>query len=138
MDDLRLATLEGLKNQRCLAAIVREHWLMGDCRGEAACLYLQLDEDRWVEITPDTREACWVVSASDAKRAHDVFGDGDSHFPVRDAGEAYKLVGLVIDRAYQKKLGDRIEICIEFSNATDLTLHYNLITHESSLYFIKD
>ncbi len=31
-----------------------------------------------------------------------------------------------------------IQLCIEFANATDLTLHYNLVTHESSIYFIKD
>ena len=57
---------------------------------------------------------------------------------MRDVGEAYNLNGQRIENVYQKKIGGRIEICLEFSNATDITVHYNLSTDESSLYFIRD
>ncbi len=134
----KIVAMHDLKNHRCLALFVREQWLLGECRGEAVSLYLQLDDKQWVEIAPDRREACWVLSSSDSKRAHEVFGDGESRYPVRDVGKAYGLNEQQIQNIYQKKLGDRIEICVEFFNATDITMHYNLITRESSLYFIRD
>jgi hypothetical protein len=136
--ELNAAALTELKGRRCLALLVREHWIMGECRGEAAALYLQLDDKRWVEIAPDKREACWVLSTTDADHTHGVFGDGDSHDPARDIGAAYDLNGQRIEGVNQKKLGGRIELCLEFANATDITVHYNLITDESSLYFIRD
>ncbi len=136
--DPHVTTLDELKGRRCLALLVREHWILGECRGEAAALYLQLDDRRWVEITPDKREVCWVVSTTDTDQIHGVFGDADSHDPVRDVGEAYKLNGQQIEAVNQKKLGGRIELCLEFANATDITVHYNLVTGESSLYFIRD
>ena len=130
--------MDELNNRRCRALIVREQWLFGACRGEAVAFYLQLDDSKWVEIAPDDVQQCWVSSASDSKPTDQVVGGGDAHYRLRDVGEAYSLNGQRIEKIYQKKLGDRIEICFEFSNATDITLHYKLTTHESSFYFIRD
>ena len=129
------ATLEFRRIKR---ALVREHWFMGSCRGEAEALYLELEDRHWVELRADPVNACWVLGKSDAATAGATFGDGDSHYPVRDAGADYALTGARINRVTERRLGERIEVCLEFVNATDLTLHYNLITHESSLYFTRD
>jgi len=129
--------MDELKNRRCLALIVRERWLFGECRGEAASLYLQLDENYWAEIAPSKVQGCWVLSRSDSAPTEHVDGDGDSHYRLRNVGEEYALTGQHIENIYQKKLGERIEICIEFSNSTDITMHYKLHTHESSFYFIR-
>jgi len=134
-DKLLFSDLEG---QICLALLVREHWFMSNCHGQAAALYLQLEKSGWVEIVPSTDEACWQVQKCDPAKLHDEFLEDGSHYRIRDAGKSYRLTGVRVARIYQKKLGQRIEICLEFSNATDLTLHYNLVTHESSLYFIKE
>ena len=131
-------TLEALRNKQCLTLLVREQWLMNECHDEAAALYLQLSETSWIELVPNAREACRQILPTNSQKARAVFGDGDSHYSVRDAGEAYGLSGKRIENAYQRKLGEQIELCVEFSNATDLTLRYNVSTHESSLYFIKD
>lgn len=128
---------DDLKGNRALGLLVHEKWLFGECRGQAERLYIQLNESSWVAITPTTRAACWVLSGSDSKEPHSTASDSDAHYRVRDIGAQYKLNGQYIDSVAQKRLSDRIEICIEFANATDLTLHYNLITQESSLYFIK-
>jgi hypothetical protein len=133
-----MVQLDDLKKRRCLALLVHERWLFGECRGQAEALYIELDDNSWVQIEPSTKEACWVVSESDTKRAHEAATETDIHYRVRDIGADYKLNGQQIANVYQKKLGDRIEICVEFANRTDITAHYNLITHESSLYFIKD
>ena len=129
------ATLEFKRIQRLF---VREHWFMSSRRGEAVALYLEFDDGRWVELRPDPVEVCWALSESDADTARETYGDGDSHYPVRDVGAAYGLDGARINRVTERRLGERIEVCLEFVNATDLTLHYNLITHESSLYFTQD
>jgi len=129
-----IAAIDTLKHRRCRAVLARERWLFGECRGEAVCVYLQLDDNRWIALAPDKREVCWVLVDSDEQHAHEVLGDGDQHLPLRDIGREYRLAGHSIDAIGQKKLGDRIEICLEFSNATDITAHYNLITDESSLY----
>jgi len=78
------------------------------------------------------------LSTSNSELAHHPIVDLDSHYRVRDVGAEYNFNGQVVDDVYQKKLGDRIDICLEFRNATDITMHYNLITHESSIYFIND
>jgi len=134
----RLPLRETLEFKRCRTLLVREHWFMSSCRGEAVALYFEFDDDTWVELKPDPVEVCWAVAPSDEKTARAAYGDGDSHYPVRDAGDAYDLTGERINKVTEQRLGERIEICLEFVNATDLTLHYNLITHESSLYFTRD
>jgi hypothetical protein len=134
----RLPLQETLEFKRLKSAFLREHWFMSSCRGEAAALYLEFDDGRWVELQPDPVDACWVLGESDIDTARETYGDGESHYPVRDAGAAYGLAGARINRVTERRLGDRIEVCIEFVNATDLTLHYNLITYESSLYFTRD
>jgi hypothetical protein len=82
-------------------------------------------------------DASRVLPGSDMKAAHDTANDSDTHYQVRDIGTQYRLKGQCIDTVAQTKLGDRIEICVDFANATGLTMHYNLVTHESSIYFIK-
>lgn len=134
----RLPLQATLEFRRLKQVLVREHWFMGSCRGEAAVLYLELEDGRWVELRPDPVDVCWILGEADAATARATFGDGDSHYPVRDAGAAYGLTGARINRVTERRLGQRIEVCLEFVNATDLTLHYNLITHESSLYFTQD
>lgn len=134
----RLPLQATLEFKRLKRVLVREHWFMGSCRGEAAAVYLELEDGRWVELRPDPVDVCWALAAADAATARETFGDGDSHYPVRDAGAAYGLCGARINRVIERRLGERIEVCLEFVNATDLTLHYNLITHESSLYFTQD
>ena len=131
-------SMNELKNRRCLAVLVREHWFLGVCRGQAACLYLELDDDSWVEIAPDKSGQCWTLSASDEKRARNVYGDGDSHYPIKDVGKIHKLNGQRIDSVNQQPLDGKIEICVEFANAADITMHYNLSTHESSFYLTRD
>ncbi len=133
-----MADLDELKQRSALGLLVHEQWLFGECRGQAAALHLQFDDDQWVARTPDTVEACWMLCESDDRRAHEAATDSDIRHRVRDIGKDYSLNGQKISNAYQKKLGNKIELCIEFANATDLTLHYNLVTHESSIYFIKD
>ncbi len=134
----RLPLQATLEFKRFKHVLLREHWFMSSCRGEADAVYFELDDGRWVELRPDPVEVCWALRDSDVKSARATTGDGDSHYPVRDAGAAYGLDGARVNRVTERRLGERLEVCLEFVNATDLTLHYNLITHESSLYFTQD
>ena len=51
-----------LEGQICLALLVREHWFMSNCHGQAAALYLQLEKSGWVEIVPSAAEAFLLFS----------------------------------------------------------------------------
>ncbi|MBT8445983.1 MAG: hypothetical protein KJO38_02465 [Gammaproteobacteria bacterium] len=130
--------LEELRNRYCRELLIRERSVAGECRGECDALYLMLDEDKWVALTPDREQAAYVMTETDGERARHAYSDGEFFYPLYDAAAAHNLTGVRIDRAYQKRLGDRIELCLEFSNATDLTVHYDLITRGSSRYFIND
>lgn len=130
--------LKRLQEKHCQEVLIRERWVFGDCRGEAEAIYLQLDDDRWVVISADPETSSWVMVRSTSEQAHQADRGGDSHYRIRDAAADFGLAGLRISNVIEKKLDGKIELCIEFSNATDLTVHYNLSTGESSLYFIKD
>ena len=132
-----LVSPSDLKGIRALDLCVHEKWLFGECRGQAECLYSQVGERNWVVVAPNLHDVCWVLSGADSEAAHVTATEADTHYRVRDIGDECRLNAQYIYNVTQKKLGDRIEICIEFANGTDITLHYNLITHESSLYFIK-
>ena len=133
----QLISPSDLKGVRTVNLYVHERWIFGECRGQAERIYVHIDKDDWVVLAPNMHDACWMLSAADAKAARVTRSETDTHYRVRDVGTEYKVNGQKIYAVTQKRLGNRIEICIEFANATDLTAHYNLVTHESSLYFIK-
>ena len=134
----QLKAISDLKTHCVSALLAHEKWLFGECHGQAAFIYLEIDQTQWVEIFPNTNEAAWMLRESNQKRARTPTSESDTHYRIRDIGKDFKLNGEHISNAEQIKLSDRIEICLEFSNLTDITIHYNLVTHESSLYFIKD
>lgn len=127
-----------LRNRYCHELLIRERSVAGECRGECDALYLKLDDDDWVALTPDREQAAYLLTESDGESAHRAYSDGEFFYPLYDAAATHNLSGVRIDRAYQQRLGNRIELCLEFSNATDLTVHYDLVTGGSSRYFIKD
>ena len=130
--------LKELEDARCESILVRERWFMSNCVGEAAALYVRIEPHGWVEISPNASEACWQARRCDEPSRRDAYTEDGSHFRNRDAGQDYGLNGIRLARITQKQLGSRLEICLEFANATDLTLHYMTSTGESSLYFIKE
>ncbi len=123
-----------LTNKHCLNVLVRQRWFMGECRDEAECLYLELETLGWIEVLPNKQQHRWIINPCKQEQAFDVLGDGDSHFPIEDLGLKYSLNNLVTAGMNQQRLGDRIEFCVEFTNLTAITLHYNVATNESSLY----
>ena len=138
MQETAPAEFEALRNRRCNALLIRERAVAGECRGECEAVDLQLDDDRWIALTPDRARAAYLIKDSDAVQAQRAFSDGEFYYPIYDAGALRRLNGLRTDRAWQQCLGDRLELCLEFSNATDLTVHYDLVTGGSSRYFIND
>ncbi len=137
VDLSKLVSPGDLKGLRPQDLCVHEKWIIGECRGQAERIYIQLDANEWVVLAPNTHDVCWGLSVSDAEEAQVPVTESDMHYRVRNVGAEYRVNGQEIYNVTEKKLGERIEICIEFANGTDLTAHYNLITHESSLYFIK-
>ncbi|MGR8947207.1 MAG: hypothetical protein ACU84Q_04115 [Gammaproteobacteria bacterium] len=139
-DSQQLSNLEPkrLIGKHCHDMLIHERWMFGERHNECEAIYLRADEDQWFVLLADEDTATWVLRQSNEERARHVGHDGDSHYRFRDAAKDFKLTGLRVDNVNTKKLGDKIELCLEFSNATDLTVHFNLNTGESSLYFIKD
>ena len=130
--------LKQLVGQRCGEVLIRERWIFGERHNECEAIFLRLDGNQWFVIVADEHSATWVMWHSTEEKARQITHDGDNRYRLRDATQEFNLSGLRIDNVRKQKLGDKIELCLEFSNATDLTVHYNLTTGESSLYFIKD
>ena len=137
-DPLPTLDLNQLIGDHCHDVLIRERWVFGERRGECEAIYLHLDSNRWVVISVDEENAAWVMYPTTADRAHQAERGGDSHYRLRDATKDFSLAALRIENIKERKLEGKIELCLEFSNATDLTVHFNLITGDSSLYFIKD
>ena len=130
--------LQQLVGDHCHDVLIRERWIFGERRGECEAIYLRLDGDRWVVISVDKNSALWVMYPTNAARARQADRGGDNHYRIRDAAKDFRLAGLRFENVKERKLDGKLELCLEFSNATDLTVHFNLITGDSSLYFIKD
>ncbi len=127
-----------LEFKRCTGLIVRQHWFMGECRGEADVLYLEIDGRDWFALAYDPRKQAFTVTPSSYDEAHSVYGSGDSRHPVKDIGKACHLDACMISRIDQKPLGNGAELCLVLDNATDITIHYNTVTGGSSLYITHD
>ena len=132
------SALKQLIGDHCHDVLIRERWMFGERHNECEAIYLRLDGDRWFVISADIVNAVWVMAPSNAEKARQEVHEGDNHYRLRDAAKDFNLTDLRIENVTTEALDDKIELCLEFSNATDLTVHYNLITGESSLYFIKD
>ena len=130
--------LKQLVGNHCHDVLIRERWIFGERHNECEAIFLRLDGDQWFVISANEDSPAWVMWHSTEEKARQIAHDGENRYRLRDAAKEFNLAGLRIDNVRKKRLDDKIELCLEFSNATDLTVHFNLITGESSLYFIKD
>ena len=120
--------------KRCTGMLVREHWFMGECRGEADVLYLEIDGRDWFELAYDKDKQAFTTSPTTSDEAHRVFGSGESHHPVKDIYAQYHLDNCMITRIDQQQVATGGELCLVLDNATEITIHCNPRTEESSLY----
>jgi len=126
--------LRTLEFKHCTAILVREHWFMGECRGEADVLYLQIDRGDWFAIAYDKQREAFTASQTTGEEARRIYGSGESHHPLKDIGQVYHLDDCMITQIDQQRLVTGAELCMLFDNATEITIHCNPLTEESSLY----
>ncbi len=120
--------------KRCTRILVREHWFMGECRGEADVLYLEIEDRDWFAFVYDRNKQAYTATPSTAAEAQRVFGSGESRHPVRDIGKQYGLNDCMITGIDQQALTTGGELCVTLDNASEITIHVNSLTEESSLY----